>query len=194
MSPPEPVAGAICGEGAFAAFLPTLSVGHRTTRLRETDSTFCPCGDEAARDRCGGRGASHAPLTWRRPRLRCSAVKRRTRNAWLRLFQALQLARMPSPRAAPPAPSPATMACILRWGLTVLLDRARGSTGFYDGGGDLRSGLTTRRDPGPPGLPTTPDALARRGWEKTWRLFLQPRPAYVSRPALRRRRAVRMAL
>ena len=92
-------------------------------------------------------------------------------------FEALQSARMGwalSRRASLPLYASDRMAHFFGWGLTVLLDRRAGFDRFYDGGEAIYySGLddfaaSLRRLIADDAFAR---AVARRGWEKTWRLF-----------------------
>jgi GNAT superfamily N-acetyltransferase len=182
----EPSLRQYAGEAAFAAFLPNpVDPAIETGRVFETETPLdllLPCGDEAPRE-IGGEQVepSIAVLTLRGavPGLRLSSpgIGGEPEARGLGYFQALQSARMGwalSRRASLPLYASDRMAHFFGWGLTVLLDRRAGFDRFYDGGEAIYySGIddlaaAVRRliadDP-------AARAVARRGWEKTWRLF-----------------------
>jgi hypothetical protein len=181
--------------GAFAAFLPNpVDPAVETGRVFETRPPFdliLACGDESPR---AVGPALLAPsvaalmLKGAAPGLRLTTPglggESPARGA--RYFEALASARMGwalSRRGDLPLYASDRMAHLFGWGLTVLLDRRAGFDRFYGPGeavwyGDL-DGLAAavRRlianD-------AEARAIARNGWEKTWRLFHSSRVlAYV---------------
>ncbi len=182
----EPSLGQYVGKRAFAAFLPNpVDPAIETGRVFETETPFdllLPCGDEEPREITGAPTApSVAALTLKGVvpglRLFTPGIGGEPETRGVGYFQALQSARMGwalSRRASLPLYASDRMAHFFGWGLTVLLDRRAGFDRFYDGGeaiyysglDDLAAAL--RR------LIADDDAaraVARRGWEKTWRLF-----------------------
>ncbi|MDB5480732.1 MAG: glycosyl transferase group 1 [Caulobacteraceae bacterium] len=182
----EPALGEFTGHGAFAAFLPNpVDPAIETGRVFEMETPFdllFPCGDDEPRE-IGGAPVppSIAVLTLKgaAPGLRLSTpgVGGEPEARGVRYFQALQSARMGwalSRRAALPLYASDRMAHFFGWGLTVLLDRRAGFDRFYDGGeaiyysglDDLAAALRRLIADD-----ASARAVARRGWEKTWRLF-----------------------
>jgi Glycosyl transferases group 1 len=182
----EPSLGQYAGKAAFAAFLPNpVDPSIETGRVFETETALdllFPCGDEAPREIGGAEvEPSIAVLTLKGavPGLRFSTpgIGGEPEARGVAYCRALQSARMGwalSRRASVPLYASDRMAHFFGWGLTVLLDRRAGFDRFYDGGeaiyysgfDDLAAAL--RR------LIADDDAaraVARRGWEKTWRLF-----------------------
>jgi hypothetical protein len=191
----EPSLGQCAGEGAFAAFLPNpVDPAIETGRVFEMETPLdllFPCGDESPRE-IGGISVepSIAVLTLKGavPGLKIATpgIGGEPEARGVAYCHALQSARMGwalSRRAAMPLYASDRTAHFFGWGLTVLLDRRAGFDRFYDGGDAIYySGLddlaaALRR------LIADDDAaraVARRGWEKTWRLFPSDRVlAYV---------------
>jgi hypothetical protein len=180
---------------AFAAYLPNpVDPAIETGRVFETTTPFdliFPCGDEEPRE----IGAALTPpsvavltLGGAVPGLRLTTPglggEAQARGA--RYFDALASARMGwalSRRAAYPLYASDRMAHFFGWGLTVLIDRRAGFDRFYGPGeavwySDLEGLAAALRrliaDD------AAARAIARRGWEKTWRLFGSDRVlAYV---------------
>lgn len=191
----EPSLGQYAGKGRFAAFLPNpVDPAIETGRVFETDTPLdllFPCGDEAPRE-IGGAPVqpSIAVLNLKGAvpglRLATPGIGGEPQARGVGYFQALQSARMGwalSRRASLPLYASDRMAHFFGWGLTVLLDRRAGFDRFYDGGealyyssfDDLAAALRRL---------IADDAaarsVARRGWEKTWRIFPSSRVfAYV---------------
>ncbi|HLZ84401.1 MAG TPA: glycosyltransferase [Caulobacteraceae bacterium] len=191
----EPSLGQYAGKGAFAAYLPNpVDPAIETGRVFETDTPLdllFPCGDEDPREIGGAPTApSIAVLALKGAvpglRLATPGIGGEAEARGVGYFQALQSARMGwalSRRASLPLYASDRMAHFFGWGLTVLLDRRAGFDRFYDGGeavyysglDDLAAAL--RRLIADDGAAR---AIARRGWEKTWRLFPSNRVlAYV---------------
>jgi hypothetical protein len=180
---------------AFAAFLPNpVDPSIETGRVFETETPFdliFPCGDEAPREI--GRGTitpSIAALNLKGAvpglRLTSPGVGGEAPARGVRYFDALASARTGwalSRRASYPLYASDRMAHFFGWGLTVLLDRRAGFDRFYGPGaavwyGDLDDLAAALRrliaDD------AAARAIARRGWETTWRLFHSDRVlAYV---------------
>jgi hypothetical protein len=182
----EPSLGQYAGKGGFAAYLPNpVDPAIETGRVFETQTPLdllFPCGDEAPRE-IGGEPTppSIAVLTLRGAvpslRLATPGIGGEPEARGVGYFQALRSARMGwalSRRASLPLYASDRMAHFFGWGLTVLLDRRAGFDRFYDGGeavyysglDDLAAAL--RRLIADDAVAR---AIARRGWEKTWRLF-----------------------
>ena len=191
----EPALGACAGPGAFAAFLPNpVDPAIETGRVFETDTPvdlLFPCTDDAPRE----IGPELVPPALAVERLRTAVpglrlatpgIAGQPRAGGVAYFDALQGARAGwslSRRSVYPLYASDRMAHFFGWGLTVLLDRRAGFDRFYDGGeavyystlDDLAVAL--RRLIADDGRAR---AIARRGWEKTWRLFGSDRVlAYV---------------
>jgi hypothetical protein len=191
----EPELARFSGPGAFAAFLPNpVDPAIETGAVFETDTPFdliFPCGSDDARE----IGVELVPPTIAIAQLKAAAPGLRVSTPGLAgqdeargaaYFEALRGARMGwslSRRSVYPLYASDRMAHFFGWGLAVFLDRRAGFDRFYDGGeavyysgmDDLAAAL--RRliadDAGA-------RAIARRGWEKTWRLFHSDRVlAYV---------------
>jgi hypothetical protein len=182
----EPALGAYAGPGAFAAYLPNpVDPAVETGRVFETDTPLdliFPCGDEDPRE----IGAELAPPSAAIDRLRAQVPGLRlstpglageTERRGVAYFQALQGARMGwalSRRSVYPLYASDRMAHFFGWGLAVLIDRRAGFDRFYDGGAAVYySGLddmaaALRRLIADDAAAR---AIARRGWETTWRLF-----------------------
>ncbi len=191
----EPMLGGFAGPGAFAAYLPNpVDPAIETGRTFETETPFdllFPCGDEEPRE-IGGDAVppSVAILNLKGavPGLRLSTpgVGGEPEARGAAYFQALQNARMGwalSRRSGLPLYASDRMAHFFGWGLTVLLDRRAGFDRFYDGGeavyysGFEDLAASVRRLVADDARAR---AIARRGWEKTWRLFHSDRVlAYV---------------
>jgi hypothetical protein len=187
--------GAYVGKGAFAAFLPNpVDPAIERGRVFETETPFdllLPCGDEEPRE-IGGEAVapSVAALTLKGAvpglRLLTPGIGGEAEARGVGYFQALESARMGwalSRRASLPLYASDRMAHFFGWGLTVLLDRRAGFDRFYDGGeavyysdlDDLAAALRRLIADD-----AAARAIARRGWERTWRLFRSDRVlAYV---------------
>lgn len=191
----EPSLEQYVAKGAFAAFLPNpVDPAIETGRVFETDpplDLLLPCGDEAPREIGGALvEPSIAVLTLEGavPGLRLSTpgIGGEPEARGIGYFRALQSARMGwalSRRASLPLYASDRMAHFFGWGLTVLIDRRAGFDRFYDGGeaiyysglDDLATALRRLIADD-----AAARAVARRGWEKTWRLFPSSRVfAYV---------------
>ena len=191
----DPDLGRFAGPGAFAAFLPNpVDPAIETGRVFEIDTPvdlIFPCGDDDPRE----FGPEQAPPSLIVERLKSSTPGLRLSTPGLggeaevrgvAYFEALQAARMGwalSRRSVYPLYASDRMAHFFGWGLTVLLDRRAGFDRFYDGGEAVYySGLddlaiSLRRLIADDAQAR---AIARRGWEKTWRLFHADRVlAYV---------------
>jgi hypothetical protein len=191
----EPGLGAYAGRGAFAAFLPNpVDPAIETGRAFEADTAvdlLFPCGDDEARE-IGAELVSPALAAERlraaTPGLRLSTPglggQLQARGAGY--FAALRSARMGwalSRRSVYPLYASDRMAHMFGWGLAVFVDRRSGFDRFYDGGeaiyysalDDLAAALRRLIADD-----ARARALARRGWEATWRLFHSSRVlAYV---------------
>ena len=186
----EPSLGQYAGKRAFAAYLPNpVDPAVETGRVFETQpqlDLLLPCGDEAPRE-IGGAPVqpSVAVLTLKGAvpglRLATPGIGGEAEARGVGYFQALQSARMGwalSRRASLPLYASDRMAHFFGWGLTVLLDRRAGFDRFYDGGeavyysglDDLAAALRRLIADD-----AAARAVARRGWEKTWRLFRSDR-------------------
>ena len=182
----EPSLGAYAGPGAFAAFLPNpVDPAIETGRVFETDTAIdllFPCGDDDPRE-IGGEtvppSVAVLALEGAVPGLRFNTpgVGGEPEARGYGYFVALQSARMGwalSRRASAPLYASDRMAHFGGWGLTMLLDRRAGFDRFYDGGAavyysdlaDLAAALRRLIADD-----AQARAIARRGWEATWRLF-----------------------
>jgi hypothetical protein len=182
----EPGLAAHAGPGAFAAFLPNpVDPSVETGRAFEGDTAvdlLFPCGDDEPRE-IGAELVSPAVAVQRlraaAPGLRLStpglAGQPQARGA--AYFDALRSARMGwalSRRSVYPLYASDRMAHMFGWGLAVFLDRRSGFDRFYDGGeaiyysalDDLAIALRRLIADD-----ARARAIARRGWETTWRLF-----------------------
>jgi hypothetical protein len=191
----EPALGVHAGRGAFAAFLPNpVDPSIETGRVFETETPsdlLFPCGNDEPRE----IGVELVPPSVAAIQLRASVPGLRLSTPGLggeaeargvAYFDALRSARMGwslSRRSVYPLYASDRMAHFFGWGLAVLLDRRSSFDRFYDGGEAVYySGLddlsaAIRRLIADDALAR---ATARRGWEKTWRLFHSSRVlAYV---------------
>jgi hypothetical protein len=191
----EPGLGQYAGRGAFAAYLPNpVDPAIETGRVFETTPAYdllLACGDEEPRE-VGGElvAPSVAALKLRgeAPGLRFSTpgLCGEDEVRGFAYFRALQSARIGwalSRRAGLPLYASDRLAHMFGFGLAVLLDRRAGFDRFWDGGeavyysglGDLAAALRRLIADD-----AQARAIARRGWEKTWRLFHADRVfAYV---------------
>ena len=182
----EPGLGRFVGPGAFAAFLPNpVDPCVETGRMFETDTAFdliFPCGDEDPREIGVAQimpSVAALNLKGAVPGLRLSTpgINGEPEVRGVRYFGALASARMGwalSRRAGHPLYASDRMAHFFGWGLTVLLDRRAGFDRFYDAGAavfysdadDLAAALRRLIADD-----ARARAIARQGWEITWRLF-----------------------
>jgi len=175
----------VAGVG-FAAFLPNpVDPSIETGRVFESETAFdllLPCSDDEPRE----IGPDLAPPVVAIERLRSTVPGLRLSTPGLNgqaeargiaYFDALAGARMGwalSRRSVYPLYASDRMAHFFGWGLTVFLDRRAGFDRFYDGGeavyysalDDLAVNLRRLIADD-----AQARAIARRGWEKTWRLF-----------------------
>ena len=191
----EPNLGAYAGPGAFAAFLPNpVDPAIETGRVFETETPYdllFPCGDEDPREIGADLimpsvAALHLKGAVPGVRLSTPGINGQDEARGAAYFATLQSARMGwalSRRATFPLYASDRMAHFFGWGLAVLLDRRAGFDRFYDSGeavyysgfDDLAAAV--RRLVADDAAAR---AIARRGWEKTWRLFRADRVfAYV---------------
>ena len=191
----EPSLGRYAGPGAFAAYLPNpVDPAVETGRAFDSDAAvdlLFPCSDESPRQ-IGGVEVmpSIAALNLKGavPGLRLSTpgVCGQDEVRGYAYFQALQGARMGwalSRRADQPLYASDRMAHMFGWGLAVMLDRRAGFDRFYGPGeavyysdlDDLARVLSRLIADD-----AAARAIARRGWETTWRVFHADRViAYV---------------
>jgi hypothetical protein len=182
----EPALGQYAGKRAFSAYLPNpVDPAVETGRVFEADTPLdllFPCGDEAPREIGGALvQPSIAVLALKGAvpglRLLTPGIGGEPEARGVGYFQALQSARTGwalSRRASLPLYASDRMAHFFGWGLTVLLDRRAGFDRFYDGGeavyysglDDLAAALRRLIADD-----AAARAVARRGWDKTWRLF-----------------------
>jgi hypothetical protein len=182
----EPALGTSAGPGAFAAFLPNpVDPSIETGRAFETEAAvdlLFPCGDEQPRE-IGGQlvmpSIAAMRLKGETPGLRLSTpgINGQDEARGYAYLEALAGARMGwalSRRASLPLYASDRMAHFFGFGLAVLIDRRAGFDRFWTSGEAVYySGLddlaaAVRR------LIADDEAaraIARRGWEKTWRLF-----------------------
>jgi hypothetical protein len=191
----DPALGRFAGPGAFAAYLPNpVDPAIETGRAFETDAEVdlvFACSDEEPRE-IGGEpvapGVAVLTLKGEVPGLRLSTpgAAGEDEARGVAYFRALERARMGwalSRRASLPLYASDRMAHMFGFGLTVLIDRRAGFDRFWDGGeavyysGMDDLALAVRRLIADDARAR---AIARRGWEKTWRLFHADRVlAYV---------------
>ena len=191
----EPSLGRYAGPGAFAAYLPNpVDPAIETGRVFDTDTAvdlLFPCSDESPRQVGGAEvmpSIAALNLKGAVPGLRLSTpgVCGQDEARGYAYFQALQDARMGwalSRRADQPLYASDRMAHMFGWGLAVMLDRRAGFDRFYGPGeavfySDLDDlARAVRRLIADDAAAR---AIARRGWETTWRLFHADRVlAYV---------------
>jgi hypothetical protein len=191
----EPGLARYVEDQAFAAFLPNpVDPAVETGRVFETETPFdliLACGDESPREvgpTLLGPSVAALMLKGLAPGLRLTTpgLGGEDEARGVRYFQALASARMGwalSRRATLPLYASDRMAHLFGWGLTVLLDRRAGFDRFYGPGeavwyGDLEGlAAAVRRLIADD---AEARAIARNGWEKTWRLFHSARVlAYV---------------
>lgn len=183
----EPALGTNAGPGAFAAFLPNpVDPAIETGRAFEIESLPCdllfPATDEGAREIGAVRltpAEAVARLKGAVPGLRMSTpgVGSQAKARGWRYFEALGSARIGwslSRRASLPLYASDRMAHFFGWGLAVLLDRRAGferfyaadEAVFYEDFEDLAAALRRLIADD-----ASARAMARKGWETTWRLF-----------------------
>ncbi len=182
----EPDLASYAGTGAFAAFLPNpVDRAIETGRVFEADTPLdllFPCSDEEPRE-VGGEltmpsvAALHLRGAVQGLRMATPGINGEAQARGVRYFETLQSARMGwalSRRASLPLYASDRMAHFFGWGLTVLLDRRAGFDRFYDGGSavyysgadDLAAAVRRLIADD-----AQARAIAKRGWETTWRLF-----------------------
>ncbi len=190
-----PELGRYAGPGAFAAYLPNpVDPAVETGRVFETDTAvdlLFPCSDESPRQVGGAEvmpSIAALDLKGAVPGLRLSTpgVCGQDEARGYAYFQALAGARMGwalSRRADQPLYASDRMAHMFGWGLAVMLDRRAGFDRFYGPGeavfysdlDDLARALRRLIADD-----AAARAIARRGWEATWRQFHADRVlAYV---------------
>ncbi len=182
----DPALGSYAEGAAFAAFLPNpVDVSVETGRVFETSTDFdllFPVNDDAPRELGEGfvaPSAAIAGLAERLPeaRLNTPGLGGSPRARGVRYFEALRSARIGwslSRRASLPLYASDRMVHMLGFGLVTALDRRAGfqrfygedAAVFYDDLDDLAARLK----------PLLADdeaarAVAKAGWETTWRLF-----------------------
>jgi hypothetical protein len=183
----EPGLGGYAGRGAFAAFLPnpvdrSIETGRTFELAAPAFDLLFPAHDDRPREIGAGLlSPSEAVARLRADvpglRLSCPGVGGQPEAAGYDYFRTLTSARTGwslSRRASLPHNASDRMAHMFGWGLAVLLDRRPGfgrfyredEAAFYDGFEELTA--QARRLIADDGAAR---AMARRGWEKTWRLF-----------------------